>query len=145
MSVAVDKAASTIGPLARATPTDGSLGNNVLRRPTSTTSTPEAMPSVTLLDGITRVPWQGKWVWVKNEDTVAPLEFAFSVGTGTLVYGQTAALAAGDQRIGWRISPGETVKFIVPKDATHVVTIQPGAAAASTFAMFVAEGPVVIR
>lgn len=145
MSVAVDKAASVYGPMARAQPTDGTLGNNTIRRPTSASNTSEALATATLADGVTKCVWAGKWVAIKNEDLTNPVEFAFSVAAQTLVYGQTGSFAAGSAASGWRLGPGETIERVVPRDALYANWIQPAGASAATIALYVSEGPVVIR
>lgn len=145
MSVSQQKADSYYGPMAAAEGTDGAIRNNVIRRPTSTTNTSEALETDVMLDGVTRVEWAGKYVNVANEDPVNPVEFAFSVAAATLVYGQQGTFTAGSAVAGWRLQPGQMMSVIVPPTATFVNWIQPAAAAASTIAFYVSEGPAIIR
>jgi hypothetical protein len=145
MSVSQTKADSYTAPMAVAEGTDGSIRNNVIRRPTSTANTSEALNSDTMQDGVTRVVWAGKYVNIRNEDTSNPVEFAFSAAAQTLVYGQTGTFAAGNAASGWRLAAGEQMSVIVPPTAAFVNWIQPAAAAASTIAFYVSEGPAIIR
>lgn len=147
MSVSQQKADSYYGPMAAATPTDGSFGNNVIRFATSTANISQALNTDVMQDGVTRTPYQGKYVNVQNEDTVSGLDFAFSNGAVTLTYGAvSASFAAGNAVAGWRLGPGQSISVICPPTATHVNFIQAsGAAAAATIAFYLSEGPAVIR
>lgn len=145
MSVSQQKSDSYYAPLARATPTDGSLGNNPIRYATSTTNSSEALNTDTLQDGVTVCSWAGKYVNVKNESLVYSLDFAYSVAAQTLVYGQTGTFAAGNAASGWRLGPGEQTSLIVPPGARFANWIQEGGAVASTIAFYCSEGPAVIR
>lgn len=136
------KSASYFGPRTGTTPSGLGPGNNTIRRPTATTNTSEALATGTGADNVTKVLWAGKFVDVRNEDLVNPVEYSFSVGAQTLVYGQAATLAAGSAAAGWRLGPGEKESVIVPPDCTHVNWIQPGSVSASTIAFRCSEGEV---
>lgn len=139
-STAEIKQASYAAPMATATlSTGGHPGNGTVRTATSTTNVSTALDTNALNDGRTQVSFSGKYVDVKNEDLVNPLEFAFSVGAVTLVYGQTSTFASGSAVAGWRLSPGETKSMIVPVSATHLNHIQPGGATAATIAVYCSE------
>ena len=139
-STAEIKQASYAAPMASATQSAGGHpGNGTVRIATSSTNVSSALDTNALNDGRTQVAFSGKYVDVKNEDLVSPLEFAFSVGAATLVYGQTSTFAAGSAAAGWRLSPGETKSVIVPVNATHLNHIQPGGATAATIAVYCSE------
>jgi hypothetical protein len=142
---AVEKDASYFGPMAMATPTDGTLATNTIRRATSSTNTSEALNSDTMQDGAVKVVWAGKFVDVTNEDLVNPLDFAFSVAAQTLVYGKAGTFAVGDAESGERIFPGQTKSYIVPPGAGFANWIQPAGAAAATIAFRLSEGNVGTR
>lgn len=143
-----------VGPTARLTGTTyqasgvvsyGGL-RGVMRYATSSTNQAITLPVVAVPGNNADrnvVPLQGKWLRIKNEDTVASLEFAFGVVTApTLVYGQTATFGTGSLAAGWRLAPLEVIDVLVPLDATHLSHIQPGGATASTVAFYCSEGPV---
>lgn len=142
MSLHSEKADAYFGPVAAAEGTDGKYSNVVIRRPTSTTNTSEALETDALNDGRTTVDWSGRYVNVQNEDLVNPVEFAFSVGAQTLVYGQTSTFTAGNAACGWRLMPGAMMSVIVPPGCTHANWIQPATATASTIAFYCSEGAV---
>jgi hypothetical protein len=144
MSVSQQKADSFYGPMAAAEGTDGAIRNNVIRRASSSTNTSEALETDVMQDGVTRTEWAGKYVNVRNEDPVNPVEFAFSVGAVTLVYAQVGTFTAGSAVAGWRLMPGEQMSVIVPPTATYVNWVL-GAAGPSTIAFYVSEGPAIIR
>lgn len=135
------KAASYFGPMAVATPSDGTPGNNVIRRASSSTNTSEALDTATLTDGRVVATWAGKYVDVKNESTSDYLEFAFSVSAQTLVYNTSSAFTAGSAAAGWRLSPGETKSVLVPPTALYVNWVL-SAAGPSTVAFYCSEGNV---
>jgi hypothetical protein len=145
MDPVVAKDAAYFGPMARATPTDGSLSTNPIRYATSSTNTSEALNSDTMQDGSVKVVWAGKFVDVTNEDLVNPLDFAFSVAAQTLVYGQTGTFAAGNAASGGRVFPGQTKSFICPPGSGFANWIQPAGAAAATIEMHLSEGNVGTR
>jgi hypothetical protein len=145
MDPVVAKNAAYFGPVARATPTDGTLSTNPIRLATSSTNTSEALNSGTMQDGSVKVVWAGKFVDVTNEDLVNPLDFAFSVAAQTLVYGQTGTFAAGNPASGERIFPGQTKSYIVPPGSGFANWIQPPLAAAATIAFRLSEGNVGTR
>lgn len=139
-STAEIKDASYFGPLASASPTDGTSGNNTVRRASSSTNTSEELLNATV-NGRVVYPWQGHYVDIKNESTVDALDFAFSVAAQTLVYGQTGTFAAGNVASGWRIGPGEKISVICPPTAKFANWIL-GAAGPSTVAMRCSDGNV---
>lgn len=147
-STAEVKDASYLGPMATATPTaDPSASNpgtNVVRYASSSTNTSEALAVNALSDGRSPVLWAGKFVDVKNESTTDYLEFAFSAGAQTLVYGQTGTFEAGNEAAGWRLNPGETLSVVCPPGATHANWIL-SAAGPSTVAFRLSEGNVGTR
>lgn len=145
MDPVVEKNAAYFGPVARATPTDGTLSTNTIRIATSSTSTSAALNSDTMQDGSVKVVWAGKFVDVTNEDLVNPLDFAFSVAAQTLVYGTTGTFAAGDAAAGERIFPGQTKSYIVPPGMGFANWIQPAGAVAATIAFRLSEGNVGTR
>lgn len=130
-SSAEAKFASIFGPMAAAENTTGGTANNVIRRPTSSTATSEPLDADTLADGRPVVQWAGKFVTVKNEDMVNPLDFAYSTGAVTLVYDQLGTFTAGSAVAGWRLGPGESISEMVPLAATHANWVQPGSAPAA--------------
>jgi hypothetical protein len=140
MDPVVAKNAAYFGPVARATPTDGTLSTNPIRRATSTTNTSEALNSDTMQDGSVKVPWAGHFVDVTNEDLVNPIDFAFSVAAQTLVYGQTGTFAAGNAESGERINPGQTKSYVCPPGVGFANWIQPAGAAASTISFRLSDG-----
>jgi hypothetical protein len=139
MSVSQAKACSYFAPMAAAQGTDGSVRNNVIRRPVAAGNTSEALDTSLMQDGVTRVDWAGKYVDVKNEDGTNSLDFAFSAGPQTLVFGQQGTFTAGSVAAGWRLGPGETKSVVVPPTATHVNWIGTG----GTIAFYVSEGVLV--
>jgi hypothetical protein len=117
----------------------------VMRVATSTTNQQITLPVVSIPGNSSadanKVMLQGKFLRIMNESTLYRLEFAFGVGAAvTLVYGQTATMAAGHASAGWRLPPESWVDVIVPPDATHFAHIQETGAVASTLAMYCSEG-----
>jgi hypothetical protein len=141
------KAASYYGPVARATPTDGTQGNNAIRFATSSTADSKALNTDSKSDGETINPYWDKYVDIHNEDLSNPLEVAFSDGAAgaTLVYGLSASFAAGSAVAGWRLNPGETKSVICPRGSTFFNFVQPGSVSASTVALYCSEGVVSSR
>lgn len=143
--LASEKADAYFGPMAMATPTDGTLASNVIRRPSANTNTSEALNTDTMADNSVKCPWQGKYVDIKNESPTDYLEIAFSIAAQTLVYGQQGTFAAGHAAAGWRLDPGQTISVIVPKEALYANWILASGAAASTVAFRLSEGNVGSR
>lgn len=158
MGNAVEKEASIFGPTACLTGTTyqdpantkvisyGGL-RGVMRVATSQAAVQQiTLPVVAVPSNsgtVNKVPLQGKFLRIMNESTLYRLEFAFGVGAAvTLVYGQTATMAAGHASCGWRLPPESYVDVIVPPDATHFAHIQETGAVASTLAMYCSEGCV---
>jgi len=139
MSVSQAKADSYFAPMAAAQGTDGSIRNNVIRRPVAAGNTSEALDTSVMLDGVTRVDWAGKYVDVKNESATDALEFAFSAGAQTLTLAAVGTFTAGNVASGWRLGPGETKSVVVPPTATHVNWIGAG----GTIAFYCSEGVLV--
>jgi hypothetical protein len=142
------KAASYYGPVARATPTDGGQGNNVIRFATSSTAASQALNTDTKTDGEIISPWWDKYVDIHNEDLVNPLEVAFSDGAAgvTLFYGRlSASFNAGAADSAWRLNPGETKSVICPRGSTFFNYVQPAAVSAATVALYCSEGVVSSR
>lgn len=144
------KAASYFGPMASLTPTGISgaagapqigPGNNTIRRPSSSSSTSEALAVNTLEDGTPKVIWAGKYVDVTNESATDAVDFAYGIGAGTLIFGEQCTFEAGDVNAGERIQPGQTKGWIVPPLATHATWIL-GAAGPSTLTFRCSEGEV---
>lgn len=134
------KDASYFGPVAEATPTTGARpGNNTVRRPSSNTNTSEELAKNTLDGGLVKYLWPGHFVDVTNESTSDALEFAFSVGAKTLVFGQTSTFEAGSDVAGERLQPGEKRSVLCPPGMTHVNWIL-GAAGPSTVAFRCSDG-----
>lgn len=136
------KDASYFGPVAEVTPTaDSKTGNNTVRYASSSTAASQAL-AVNAVDGRGNVVlWAGKFVDVKNESTTDYLEYAYSVGSVTLVYGTTSTFEAGSAVAGWRLAPGETRSEIVPPGCTHANWVL-SAAGPSTVAFRCSEGNV---
>jgi hypothetical protein len=137
--IAVTKAAAYAAPVAEAAGAGDGPGNGTVRIATSSTAVSNALDTNTLDDGRVVAPMAGKYVNIKNEDTVSPLEVAFSVAAVTLVYGTISAFTAGSAVAGWRLSPGETISEIVPPGMLFFNHVQPSGAVAATVAVRCSE------
>lgn len=135
------KSAAYVGPVA-ANPADATGQLGVMRVATSNASASSLLPTASDNAGMVRT-LQGRFLNIKNESATDGLDVAFGIGAApTLVYGQVSTWGTGHVSAGFRLSPGETVSWLIPQGATHLAYIL-GAAGPSTASMYISDTPLV--